>query len=331
MRRHLLAAGIAVAALLPTALLAQQTCEQRSENRVVGTLAGAGIGAVLGGMIAGHDDRTAGVVIGGVGGAVAGNQLSGRGDCTRAYGYYDNNDQWHANDVQPASAQGYYDRNGGWVQGAPNGYYTNGHLVPVSAGGYYETDGRWVAGVASGHYDADGRWDATPSIGRYDEDGRWIQGQAAGHRDGNGRWVSDAQPGYYQNGRWTRGQAYGYYDTRGSWIETQPFAGQRAPDANPSYRHAGYGPADWNGAGDGFNMRRSWLEAGIHRGMNNGTLARQDGWQALRQLSALRNQERHLRHYHGMLGRDDAQRMQARLDDVASNLRWSRLDETRRF
>jgi hypothetical protein len=272
--RHFLAAGIAVAALLPTVVLAQQTCDQRSENRVVGTLAGAGVGALLGGAIAGHDDRTAGVVIGGVGGAVAGNQIAGRGDCTRTAGYRDDNNRWHAADVRPAS----------------------------------------------GHYDSDGRWDPRPSIGRYDANGRWLQGQAAGHRDSTGAWVADAQPGYYRDGRWQRGQAYGYYDSRGGWVGT----------ATASYGH-GSGLSDWNGAGEGFDARRSWLEAGIHRGMQSGSLAQQDGWHALRQLQALTREEHGLRHFSGRLGREDAQRMQAKLDEVASNLRWSRMDETRRF
>ena len=69
MKIHQLVAGAAVAALIPTFALAQTTCEQRATNRVVGTVAGAGIGALLGSAIAGHGDRTTGAVIGGVGGA----------------------------------------------------------------------------------------------------------------------------------------------------------------------------------------------------------------------------------------------------------------------
>jgi hypothetical protein len=37
MRKNLLLAGFAVAALLPSLAMAQETCEQRSTNRVVGT------------------------------------------------------------------------------------------------------------------------------------------------------------------------------------------------------------------------------------------------------------------------------------------------------
>ena len=109
MRIHQLVAGVAVAALIPTFAMAQQTCEQRSANRAVGTLAGAGIGALLGSAVAGHGDRTAGAVIGGVGGAVVGNQIAKpRGDCAHAYGYYDNAGAWHASTVSRTSAQGYY-------------------------------------------------------------------------------------------------------------------------------------------------------------------------------------------------------------------------------
>ena len=41
MRKHLLVAGIAVATLLPSLALAQETCEQRSANRTAGTVVGA--------------------------------------------------------------------------------------------------------------------------------------------------------------------------------------------------------------------------------------------------------------------------------------------------
>src|SRR3954463_16095897 len=123
MRLHQLAAGVAVAALIPTFALAQTTCEQRQTNRAVGTIAGAGIGALLGSAIAGHGDRTAGAVVGGLGGGLVGNQLAkSNADCAHAYGYYDNAGAWHASNVSRTSASGYYDREGQWVDGAPNGY-----------------------------------------------------------------------------------------------------------------------------------------------------------------------------------------------------------------
>jgi len=131
MRKFLMAAGAALA-LLPTLANAQQTCEERRTNRLAGTVVGGAIGAIAGSAVAGRGDRNEGAVIGGVGGALVGNQLAkGSGDCQRAYGYYDNQNVWHANTIERSYAQGYYDRNGGWVVGPP------------PAGGW-DRDGRWA-------------------------------------------------------------------------------------------------------------------------------------------------------------------------------------------
>ena len=100
MRKQLIVAGIAAATLIPTFAFAQQSCEERRNNRVAGTVVGGVLGALAGSAVAGRGDRNEGAVIGGVGGAVIGNQVSkGNGDCQRAYGYYDNSNQWHANSV----------------------------------------------------------------------------------------------------------------------------------------------------------------------------------------------------------------------------------------
>jgi hypothetical protein len=138
MRKHLLAAGIAAITLIPTFAAAQQTCEERRNNRVAGTVVGGVLGALAGSAVAGRGDRNEGAVIGGVGGAVIGNQLSkGSADCQHAYGYYDNDNRWHANNVNRDYAQGYYDRNGNWVNGAPPGAWdNNGRYVASSAGSY---------------------------------------------------------------------------------------------------------------------------------------------------------------------------------------------------
>jgi hypothetical protein len=345
MRNHLFAAGFAAAVLIPSMALAQQTCEQRSTNRAVGTLAGAGIGALLGSTIAGHDDRTAGAVVGGVGGAIVGNQLSkGSGDCTHAYGFYDNDGAWHASTVRAESASGYYDRSGAWVNGAPSGYYDrqgswvmvradasaagyydqNRRWVPASAGGYYDVDGRWVAGVASGHYEPDGRWIASPSVGRYDAHGRWLVGEAAGHTDSNGRWVADVQPGYYDNGHWRVGQAQGYYDARGGWRATATFQ----PDARAEYRGAGYQSADWSGAPADVRSRQGWLRTRIEQGMQSGALRHDDGDRAMRDLNKVGDD---MQRYRGNLRRNDARRFQARLDDISTSLRWQRNEGARQY
>src|SRR3954447_14869423 len=100
MRKRILAAGIAAAALIPSLAMAQVTCEQRSANRAAGTAVGAVAGALLGSAVAGHGDKGTGAVVGGVGGAIIGNQVSrGPRDCAYAYGYYDNDNRWHDNGV----------------------------------------------------------------------------------------------------------------------------------------------------------------------------------------------------------------------------------------
>jgi len=141
MRKHLLAAGIAALTLIPTFAAAQQTCEERRNNRVAGTVVGGVLGALAGSAVAGRGDRNEGAVIGGVGGAVIGNQLSkGSADCQHAYGYYDNSGQWHANRVSREYAQGYYDRNGNWVNGAPEGRWDNDGRYVASSAGYYGSE-----------------------------------------------------------------------------------------------------------------------------------------------------------------------------------------------
>jgi hypothetical protein len=167
MRKHLLAAGIAAATLIPAAALAQPC--RTENNRMVGTVAGAGIGALAGSAVAGKGNKTEGAVLGGVLGAVIGNQVSkGHTDnCAQAYGYYDSNGRWHANAIPQASATGYYDRNGNWIAGAPNGYYgSDGRWMSASSRGYYDRSGYWVPPSTSGYYDINGRWVvAAPSAG----------------------------------------------------------------------------------------------------------------------------------------------------------------------
>jgi hypothetical protein len=346
MRRHLLAAGIAAAALIPSFAFAQQTCEERHNTRVAGTLAGAGIGALIGSAVAGHDDRGTGAVIGAVGGGIIGNQVAkSNADCAHAYGYYDSNGRWHANAVDRASAAGYYDRGGNWVDGTPNGYYdgggrwiavstttsasgyydSNGRWVPASANGYYNSDGQWIAGVASGYYD-NGRWVAGPATGHYDSRGRWISGEVSGHRDANGVWIADAQSGYYDtNGRWRAGPAMGYYDTQGRWIATAPSADYHGSDV------AYEGRSGWAGAPLDIRAREAWLDRRIRQGVSEGSLSRGDANRALRSLNNVRRQEMGMRHYQGRLSPNDQAYIQARLDTISRSLRWSSRDSERRY
>jgi hypothetical protein len=161
MRNHLLVAGIAAAAFLPSFAAAQTSCEQQHNNRVASTVAGGAIGALIGSAVAGHGDKTTGAVIGGVGGAVIGNQAGkGSADCAHAYGYYDTKGAWHANAVARTEARGYYDRSGRWVDGAPNGAY--------------DSRGRWVAANSQGYYDANGGWTPASTAGYWDTRGQWV-------------------------------------------------------------------------------------------------------------------------------------------------------------
>ena len=128
MRKHILAAGIAAAALIPTLAMAQETCEQRSQNRAAGTVLGAIGGALLGNAVSSHGGKTGGTIIGGVAGAAVGSNIAkGPHDCVHAYGYYDNDGRWHDNGVDRSVAYGYYDRSGAWIDGPPNvsGYSAN--------------------------------------------------------------------------------------------------------------------------------------------------------------------------------------------------------------
>jgi hypothetical protein len=328
MRIPTLAAGVCAAAFIPTMALAQQTCEQRQTTRVVGTVAGAGVGALAGSAIAGHGDHTTGAVVGGLAGALLGNQLAkGAADCTHAYGYYDTNGAWHANAVARNSASGYFDRNGAWVQGAPRGHYdrdgrwvqaatderaagyydSRGLWVPASASGYYTSDGRWVAAAVPGHYDRSGRWIAGASTGRYNADGQWLAGQVAGTRDSNGVWTADPQPGYYQNGRWIRGEAIGYYDARGRWIST-----------DGREQRADYGDTS---ASPSIDQRQAQLARRIDRGMESGRLSPTEAHQAMRTLASIEREEQSFRNRRGQLSSRGIAMINRRLDQLSADIR----------
>jgi len=330
MRKLLLVAGLAAAALVPTLAFAQ-SCEQQHDNQVATTLAGAGIGALLGATVAPRRDQGAGAVIGASGGAIVGSQVSRPDrDCTHAYGYYDHNNQWHARAIDRADARGYYDRDGAWVEGAPNGYYDSGNRwvaasdpssdgyyddhgrwSPAASDGYYDERGQWVASV-SGHYD-DGRWVAGHGAGAYDASGRWIPGALSGHTDANGVWVADAAPGYYDGDHhWRAGSVRGYYDTRGAWIGATVSA--EAYGANAGFQ---------GGAHRDLDTRENWLEQRIDSATANGSLNQYDAHQDRRLLSEVRRDETDMRHGDGELSPRDEAGLQVRLDGLSASLKQS--------
>jgi hypothetical protein len=339
MRSTFFAATIAAVALVPSIAHAQQTnCDRQRSTQVVGTVAGAGVGGLVGNTVAGRGDKLLGTVIGAVAGGVIGNQVAKpSGDCRHAYGYYDTNSRWHATGVSSADARGFYDRDGQWVEGAPNGYYGDdnrwvqsasasgnagsyngqGEWVPASANGYYDRNDLWVArsntsyrnndqqrgtATAPGYYDRNGRWIAGMTTGHYDRSGRWVAGEAAEHRDASGQWVADAQPGYYgSDRRWHAGEATGYYDSRGTWTAT------------------GSGDIDQvrpHGARS-ITSQIDWLEQRARAENGSRYQGRMGRNSILRELTAIRTSESRMRHDRsGELSVRDEAAIQMRLDRV---------------
>lgn len=328
MRRPIFAASIVAVALIPSIAYSQTNCERQRSKQIVGTVAGAGVGAVIGNVVAGHDDKTAGTIIGAIGGAVIGNQATKpEGDCRHAYGYYDENNRWHATGVSSSDAKGYFDRSGRWVQGAPNGYYgdgnrwisnsgitggdgfygSQGEWVPSSANGYYDRNDQWIAGTASGYYDERGRWVAGVTTGHYDERGRWIAGTPSGHRDENGAWIADPQPGYYDtDGRWHTGATSGYYDSRGRWISNT----LETPRGDQAMH------------GREILSQVVRLEQYVRSANSQRTLRRSEATNALRELSSIRSRERYMQHDRmGHLSVQDEAALQVRLNRLGERLR----------
>ncbi len=309
MKSSLFTAGIALAILTPSVAMAQDDgCRRDSSGRIIGTVAGAGAGGLLGNVIAGRGDKTEGTIIGAVVGAVIGNQVTKSSDrgCNRAYGYYDQEGRWHATGISQNEARGYYDRDGRWVEGQPNGYYDNGrwvasnsnndgngyldrdgHWVPASSAGYYDRNNRWVGGTATGYYDTNGRWVAGPTRGRYDSRGRWIAGDTGYASEANGNWNSVEQPGYYDsNGRWRAGKAYGYYDARGQWVATRD---NGYGNNNTDYR-PGNGQDDMNQMPTEIGTRISWLREYVRSGVQARRINRADAQYARNELRAIEGQ-----------------------------------------
>ncbi len=339
MRTFFLTAAL-LSASIPSLAMAQQTCEQHSNNRVIGTVAGAGLGGVLGNIIAGGGDKTLGTVLGAVGGGVIGNQVSkgrtGDVNCARAYGFYDQSGAWHASNVQANAQAGYYDREGSWIEGAPRGYYDSQNRWVSANGstqvGYRDGNGRWVVpsandfdqnnryrvGMVNGYWQ-NGRWIAGETTGSYDQYGRWIAGAPNGRRDNNGNWIANEQPGYYDRyGRWHAGSTSGSYDARGVWIA-----------ANTGYGNGAYNNGN-NAYGNGDNGQRDIqsrfmrIEQRISRGVDDGSLNRNEAQRDQYELSSIRRYDRSLRNRNGAISARNEARVQQRLDRLSDRLRDDR-------
>ena len=152
MNKPFLLASLAAIALIPAMASAESGC-RNDDHRAIGTIVGAGLGALFGNAVSEHGGKPGGTIIGGIGGGIAGNLIAGSGQkCGQnRYGYYDSNGRWVPN---TRNAEGYYDANGQWVTSARN------------TDGYYDSNGRWVSAGnvppsnlnRDGYYDADGRW-----------------------------------------------------------------------------------------------------------------------------------------------------------------------------
>ena len=298
MRVRLLAAGIAAAVFLPSAGIAQVSCEQQNKNRTVGTIAGGSVGAIIGGAVAGRNDRATGAILGAIGGAILGNQLSkSKADCAHAFGYYDGQGAWHAN-ADRSEAAGYFDRSGQWVSGAPNGYY-----------------------------DADGDWRATRgSEGGYnDANGHWVPARVSGYYDDQNRWV--AAPSEYASTSYSAGRPAPYDAQPRPDDRSRPDAGRYDPGNG---RQQGYDASrdqvyrDNRAAQDDQRdvlARENDLRERIADGRRNRSLSRSQSKNLLAQLQSISDRETRMPHRDGRLsGRDEAI-IQGQLDTLDGDLR----------
>ena len=80
MRTYMIAASIAALAI-GSAAQAEPVCRQDSTGRTVATVAGAGIGAVIGRVIDGGRSSAVGTIIGAGGGALLGREVQRQAKC----------------------------------------------------------------------------------------------------------------------------------------------------------------------------------------------------------------------------------------------------------
>jgi len=353
MKSHFIMLSLAATALVPAAALAQTSCEQQRSTRVVATVGGAGVGALVGSSVAGRGDRTLGAIIGGVGGAILGNQIAKPSDeCRRAYGYYDREARWHASNNARGSVSGYIDRDGQWVDGAPNGYYgrdgrwqagadgsgergyydASERWVPNGESGYYGSNDQWTPAMAPGHYDRDGRWVAGRVSGQYDRNGAWTSGSAATRQQADGRWSNDAAPGHYDaRGTWRAGATTGFYDGNGRWTATDGSvtidSAVRGSDRRDDGMRDDGARGDW-AHGDGAHGDRpgdirgeiNWVDRSIRHATDSRAIGRRMGRQMLAELQTIDRQERGMRHDRGGLSPRDAAMIRARLGRISARL-----------
>lgn len=171
-----------------------------------------------------------------------------------------------------------------------------------------------VGGAVIGNQVGKDRADCAHAYGYYDTNGAW-------HATAVER--SAAQGYYDRDGRWVAGASNGYYDTQGRWIATAPSANGQGYNANYQSR------ANWSGAPTDGHSRAAWLDQRIRRSLDDGSLTRSEGKRALRTLNNIRRDEANMRHHNGRLDQSNEVRIQARLDNLSSGIRWARANNTR--
>jgi hypothetical protein len=248
-----------------------------------------------------HENRVAGTLGGGAIGALIGSAVAGHGDKTTGaiiggVGGAVIGNQATKGSADCAHAYGYYDSRGAWHANA---------VARTEARGYYDREGRWIEGAPNGAYDSRGTWVPATSQGHYDSHGGWTPAQTTGYWDTRGQWVAPQPAAYDRAGAYDRGDNRAYRDNRA-------YADQ----------------APWGGGAD-FRTRAAWLGQKIQRSVADGSLSRAEGRRAERSLRNLQHQERRMRHYHGQLRAGDEATMQARLDSLRQNVRWTRQDNQR--
>ena len=117
----------------------------------------------------------------------------------------------------------------------------------------------------------------------------------------------------------------GYYrqEERREPVQNGPPPGYRQDDRG-GY---GYGPGPegfWRGAPSDIRAREDWLDDRIHRGIDAGTLDRNEAGRAMQGLRSIRVEDQRLRRRDGgrLNGRDQGY-LQMRLDNLSQQIRWA--------
>jgi hypothetical protein len=102
------------------------------------------------------------------------------------------------------------------------------------------------------------------------------------------------------------------------------------PGPPPAGFRYGYGREFWNGAPRDIDQRLAWLETRLRRGMQDGSVTRNEANRAFRMLRDFRRREAVLTARDGgrLSGRSEA-RLNARLDEISQRIRWLRTNERR--